>query len=343
MSATTAPASSAATLAVCAPGVPGQAGDLRSLLRDAHITAQGSEGFRAPSGTDQVGFEHAVSALLRSPTDAAPVADLEALGFAVLCFEHQGGSAWYVLQDRDPNRGGGTFAFNLAPARKLIVEAPHADSDLGTLAQAVDAGVSLGARAVLLNGASRCATATLTTCNGTSGPCGALRISDAAHDPDAFFTSAHRALRDAFPDELAVSLHGMSPQFGEAAVVSDGTRERSRRIDLPGAPRRAQPPAPGERPRVLVQRRRPTTAASGSCARRATSRAGSTTGLRTPAPRRPRARATPSSTSSRARSCAGSTPEPPGRRWSARRSASSSRAPSPAPAPAARPALIEAP
>ncbi|MFP2900553.1 hypothetical protein [Corallococcus sp. 4LFB] len=51
-----------------------------------------------------------------------------------------------------------------------------------------------------------------------------LRISDAAHYGNTFFTAAHRALRATYPDAIAASIHGMDAGDGpEAAVVSDGT------------------------------------------------------------------------------------------------------------------------
>jgi hypothetical protein len=114
----------------------------------------------------------------------------------------------------------------------MWLEAPHADSDEGTLLQSATNLVALGARAMLVTGANRCADAAPSPCSGTTTVCGkrGLRVSDAAHYPNTFFTAAHRALRATYPDGVTVSIHGMEgPSGGEAAIVTDGTD-----VDHPG-------------------------------------------------------------------------------------------------------------
>lgn len=228
------PSPAASPLCAAAASLPSASGDLRARLNAAFLVASSSEGFQPPSGTDQLAFEHAFSTLL-----SGAVADgrsaLNALGFEVTMFHPTSGDAWLVVEERAPHHGGGTFAVNLAPARDLWLEAPHADSDTGTLAEAVDHAIRLGARALLITGANRCADAAYTRCDGTTAVCGGhLRISDAAHSPDNDFTAAHRALRDTYPSALAISVHGMETDGTEAAVVSDGsTGKRTSSISIP--------------------------------------------------------------------------------------------------------------
>jgi len=209
----------------CAPfaSLPSQEGDLVAYLEGVTVLG-GDEGFMEPGGTELAGFERDFQALLETPSvEAAQL--VASYGFAVGLFRHQEGSGWLVFEDAVQGRGAGTFVVNLAPARNLFLEAPHADSDQGTLLQGAAQLVALGARAYLITGSNRCASAEETPCSGTSIMCeGRLRIADAAHYDQNFFTSAHRALRAAFPDAVAINLHGMEAEGTEAAVISDGTR-----------------------------------------------------------------------------------------------------------------------
>ncbi|MDQ3264396.1 MAG: hypothetical protein M3Y59_12155 [Myxococcota bacterium] len=130
-----------------------------------------------------------------------------------------------MFEDSVANRGAGTFVVNLAPGRDLWLESPHADSDQGTLAQGAHQLLGLGARAYLITGSHRCASAAETPCSGKSNMCGGkLRRADAAHYDLTFFHSAHRALRYAFPSAVAVNVHGMDVDGVEAAVISNGTK-----------------------------------------------------------------------------------------------------------------------
>jgi hypothetical protein len=236
-------------------GLPSQQGDLRAWLVRASITASGSNGFREPRGTELAAFERALRELLLGGPNAERVKDFTDLGYSLSTYRDEAtGNGWLVLADATEGRGGGTFILNLNPARDLWLETPHADSDQGTLRQGAEQLVALGARALLITGANRCAVTTASPCTGTTRMCGApgLRASDSAHYANNFFTSAHRALRAAYPDGVAVSVHGMdtSEDGPEAAVISDGTTKRragsiSERLrdalntHLPTGPRRA--------------------------------------------------------------------------------------------------------
>jgi hypothetical protein len=205
--------------------LPTRQGNLVDYLQTRAVSPPNSGGFQAPGDFELGAFEQAVQQLLLGATPEG-VAALGQLGYAVTLFQQDGGGSWLLLEELLPQRGGGTVALNLAPARDLWLEAPHSDSDEGTLRQGAVQAVALGARALLLNGANRCASATPTPCGGVTRTCGgSLRISDSAHFPRTFFTAAHRALRAASPDGVAVSLHGMEGEGSEAAVVSDGTRQ----------------------------------------------------------------------------------------------------------------------
>lgn len=236
-------------------GLAAKQGSLRAWLGTVPITASGSEGFQEPGGTELTAFERAFRELLSSGPSAERVLDFSQLGYSLSTYrDDDTGNAWLVLMDTVQGRGGGTFVVNLAPARDMWLETPHADSDEGTLRQGAEQLVALGARALLITGANRCADAAASPCSGTTAVCGTkgLRMSDAAHYGNNFFTSAHRALRDTYPSGIAVSVHGMDVggDGPEAAVVSDGTsRDRAGSLSvrvrdalnqhLPASPRRA--------------------------------------------------------------------------------------------------------
>ncbi|QSQ23838.1 hypothetical protein JY651_02305 [Pyxidicoccus parkwayensis] len=247
---TTAPSS----LSQCASpaGLAVQQGSLRTWLGTVPITVRGSEGFREPGGTELTAFERAFRELLSTGPSAERVRDFSQLGYALSAYsDSDTGHAWLVLADTTPDRGGGTFIINLSPARDMWLETPHADSDEGTLRQGAEQLVALGARALLITGANRCADVAASPCSGTTRVCGTagLRLSDAAHYANTFFTAAHRALRDTYPAGIAVSVHGMDVEGDgpEAAVVSDGTskdRAGSLSVRLRNALNRHLPASP---------------------------------------------------------------------------------------------------
>ncbi|RKI42209.1 hypothetical protein D7Y27_17195 [Corallococcus sp. AB004] len=214
---------------VCSPlsSLSSLTGNLMTWLQTAPIATANSGGFKEPGGTELAAFEGAFRTLLTEGPTPQVMQDLAGMGYGVSTFRNDTGGGWLVVREQGLlSRGGGTFIINLFPARNLWLEAPHADSDEGTLRQTATQLVTLGARALLITGSNRCAVTTASPCSGTTSVCGTkgLRISDAAHYGNNFFTAAHRALRDTYPDAIAASIHGMDAGDGpEAAVVSDGT------------------------------------------------------------------------------------------------------------------------
>lgn len=220
------PTSQPSTADACTPfaGLPTRAGTLAEYLAGAQIIRDAGEGFTEPAGTELVAFERAFEQLVREPS-LEDVQALATFGFTATLFKDAAGGAYLIFEDTIAQRGAGTFVVNLQPARDLWLESPHADSDEGTLTQAADQLVALGARAYLVTGANRCASSAETPCDGKSSMCGGqLRTADAAHYDRNFFTAAHRGLRAAFPNGVAVNVHGMDVDGDEAAVISDGTR-----------------------------------------------------------------------------------------------------------------------
>jgi hypothetical protein len=141
----------------------------------------------------------------------------------------QDGRRYTVLIDAAESVGP-TVVLAAAPQRDLIFEAPHGMADRATDIQSAIALTRLGARALILAGAHRCAAMSESSCSGQTRICGdgrnPYRTSDGAHNPDTRFHMAHLVLTDAWPESTAVQLHGFGVKGTDAWVVlSDGSRE----------------------------------------------------------------------------------------------------------------------
>ncbi|MDQ3617323.1 MAG: hypothetical protein M3374_01115 [Pseudomonadota bacterium] len=112
-------------------------------------------------------------------------------------------------------RGWGAYAFRLGGGRRLILQAPHSESDIGTARIGIGLYALARGRAVALNSAHR-----------------SLPDADQAGAGDTpFLLFTQEALR-AGPDTLVVQLHGFGEATalkyaltGETMVASNGTRE----------------------------------------------------------------------------------------------------------------------
>ena len=203
--------------------LPQRNGNLAGWLQSAHIDK--GEGFQLPDAAALGQFQSAFESLLRDGATAQTVSAFDALGFELGGYVDDSQAFYFVLEEKAPRTGGGTYVVNPSASRELWLEVPHADSDQGTLKQGAEQLVALGARALLITGSNRCASDEASPCDGKTAKCGGkLRRSDVAHAEDNFFMSAHRALRAVHPNGIAVNQHGMESTGKEAAVLSDGTK-----------------------------------------------------------------------------------------------------------------------
>lgn len=154
----------------------------------------------------------------RLPVRGAPGEDQPAY---TVC---QDPEAAVVMFRPPPGSGLALMAWRPGPARRVIVEAPHPYFEAHTLTQGVEAFFDGGARALIVSGAHRCASAVELACSGVTSVCGthdgAYRESDAAHNPASVFHAMHVALAERYGSHAAVSLHGVGRN---EVVVSDGT------------------------------------------------------------------------------------------------------------------------
>jgi hypothetical protein len=143
----------------------------------------------------------------------------------------QFGRRYTILLERDGAGIGPAIAVAASPVRDAVLQAPHSLKDAQTDRQAVILFFRLGARALILSGAHRCAAREASSCSGKTRVCGggrgSYRTSDAAHNSDMLFHVAHRFFSRRWPRSVAVQFHGFrNVQSPVWFVISDGSKER---------------------------------------------------------------------------------------------------------------------
>ena len=142
------------------------------------------------------------------------------------------GKKYLVASDDSGSGRDPTIVINTAPARDIILEAPHVPFEVGTAKQAVILLRDLDGVAALVSGAHRCASKSFTACDGKTEVCtpGTLTQypdSDAGHNTQTLFHTAHLVLADHWNKAIVVSLHGMAEDndgVRTSLIISDGAR-----------------------------------------------------------------------------------------------------------------------
>lgn len=182
---------------------------------------RGSDGYVLPTSDARAALERAVRALATGDWMAAR-GEAEGAGYRLCRGEGEEADLWLLAPLAEDE---GHARVVLRPdGVGLVLEAPHTFFDGDTGAEAATLFSELGARALIISGTHRCASLTLTACDGTTSVCGGMSsaypISDPAHDVDGYFQAAHVAVAESFSSDVVVSVHGMS---GDGASLSDGT------------------------------------------------------------------------------------------------------------------------
>lgn len=164
------------------------------------------EGYRPPDAAEAAALAAAFEAALREGGDA----HWTALGYETRTFDD--GSA--MREAAPAQRGWGAYVFRTGPAAELIVQAPHADSDLQTGEIALATYRARGARALALNSAHR-RWPQADQANTAGAPFALLAAEAVAQAPRTVIVQLH-----GYGDATARE-HGLTPQ---TAVVSNGTR-----------------------------------------------------------------------------------------------------------------------
>lgn len=133
-----------------------------------------------------------------------------------------------LLREIEPlTVGWGTYVYRTQAARDVVIEVPHPLEDSYTRGEGITFFRELGAKALLVAGAHRCANAESSTCGGTTIACGQVepyRTSDVAHSVRTMFHAAHRVWADCRGDTIVIQLHGNDIDTCPDVFVSNGTR-----------------------------------------------------------------------------------------------------------------------
>jgi hypothetical protein len=192
-----------------------------------------TEAFIEPAAKDRQIFYNAVRAVLQSNLNSARILAASVNYDLSLLKDRNANQTYVVLAERTNGfRGLGTYVFNQAFERDLILEVPHPLFDIGTPEQAAAIFQKTNARAVFLAGTHRCANERSSPCSGTTTACGAgrsepFKISDAGHFTGSFFQEAHRATLGLKLKPAAISLHGNANSALPDVVLSNGTQEKA--------------------------------------------------------------------------------------------------------------------
>ncbi len=206
---------------------PASAGGLASLVAEFRrtIPGAGSGGFLEPAAAELRRFRECAQALFAGETERA-AACFETVGYELRTLEDPStGKLYDVALEKEPRtKGGGLYILDRASERNVVVGVPHPLYDVGTAEEGCAIFQALGARALFLAGAHRCAAEAASPCRGRTEACGGgeYRISDAAHNASTFFHAAHEAAYSLDPKPIAISLHGQSSS-ALGAILSDGT------------------------------------------------------------------------------------------------------------------------
>jgi hypothetical protein len=204
--------------------LPACEGGVRAAFRPSAIQPPGpkSGAYRAPDEETLA----AMGASLRALADGDPniAAEYASVSGYEVCSGREDESGIVLWRPAMSGIGAPIIAWRVEGARPLIVEAPHAFSDEGTLEEAVQLFESLGARGLIISGTHRCASADPSGCDGMTAVCDGVltpyRDSDMAHNDHSAFELAHEVLSEKHEGDVVISIHGMV-QAGVS--LSDGT------------------------------------------------------------------------------------------------------------------------
>ncbi len=195
-----------------------------SVGRTVHMAADAF--IDLPQTPEQaVAFKEALEALIANNMERANDSASKA-GYRIQRVE-QAGRGYIIMQETRSPVVGPTIYLATAPTRDIILSTPHPVLDRLTDIESAIALPRLGARALILAGASRCAALRKSRCSGRTSICGSrerYRVSDGAHHTASLFHIAHTILAQRWPQSLVVQLHGFSRRDTSAwAVISDGS------------------------------------------------------------------------------------------------------------------------
>ena len=171
----------------------------------------GSEGYVIPSAAELTRFDNLVTNLLNSELQAA-VGDAAELNFEIIRLTDtgNGNNELYCLRELSL-KGQGFYCVDFDSAAAHHISAPHPLYDSDTNTESVTVMRATGARFLSVATSHRCANAAASSCSGTTSVCGAAgpyKVSDAAHNVDAFFHHFGTNVHDQSASTHTLQVHG---------------------------------------------------------------------------------------------------------------------------------------
>ena len=211
--------------------------DLRAYVGGAlPYVGSYSEGYAVPAAADLDRFDALTAALIDGRLDA--VRSLAAgINFELVRVVDTGANnnELYCLRERIL-RGQGLYCVDYDAPPTHFVSVPHPVYDADTNVEGVEVFRGIGARFYSLSTTHRCANSAESACSGTTSACrpaGPYKVSDPAHNVDAYFHHFGTTVVDNNPTTIAIQLHGCGastcPANGDdadiVARISAGTED----------------------------------------------------------------------------------------------------------------------
>jgi len=216
--------------AVIGTGRPALAADgVLGILFDAPHKAADSLPAMPAIGPVEAPFKAALDAVATG--DLAKARQAASMAGYEIVEKTEDGRGYVILLERDRAGVGPTVAFARNPARDVVIEVPHPIIDRYSDREGAALFLALGARALVLSGANRCASMEASSCSGKTRVCGdgnnPYRTSDPAHNPATLFHVAHHVFARRWPQSIVFQPHGFNnPGNSVWFVISDGSTEK---------------------------------------------------------------------------------------------------------------------
>lgn len=187
--------------------------------------------YAEPSEENLTDWNIIIDKLLNNNPSGANI-DALSLDYEVILFTddtQNPNKLYYILQKTAEGLNyWGTYVFNPAPCREIIIQAPHPRHDSGTGNQGIYCLKNANAKVFMLAGTHRCNHTMATSCDGLSSVCtetlDEFKISDLAHNSNNCFQLTSNKLHDDLPNSVIVQLHGFAPETDDPDVIlSNGT------------------------------------------------------------------------------------------------------------------------
>ena len=196
---------------------------------------EGANDFSEPTAGNLTTWETIIDNILGNNTTTANT-NAGTIDYEVILFTDNSVSPnqqYYLLQKTASGSNyWGTYVFNAAPCREIVIQAPHPIHDTNTGNQGAYCFKNTNARLFMLAGTHRCNQSGFSACSGTTTACSAtgaseaFRTSDMAHNSNNCFQTTSNKMHDDIGSSVLVQLHGFAKDASDPYVIlSNGTTE----------------------------------------------------------------------------------------------------------------------